>query len=65
MTKALKNLIVKEARKATGAFVVTLAGAGGTAMLDGTLTGAEMVVSAGTALVATATVYGFTNKPKA
>jgi hypothetical protein len=63
MSKTIRDLILKEARKATSAFIVALIGTGGTAMLDGNLTASEATVACGTALVATAAVYGFKNKP--
>jgi hypothetical protein len=55
MTKTIRDLVLKEARKATSAFVVSLIGTGGIAMLDGNLTGAEATGAIGTALLATAT----------
>ena len=60
----LTDFIMNKARKASGTFVVTLAGAGGTAMLDGSLSGVEAIGAVGLALVATASAYGFTNSPK-
>lgn len=63
MTKTIADIVLREARKATSAFIVALVGTGGTAMLDGDLTVPEATVAIGTALVATAAVYGFKNKP--
>lgn len=50
-------------RKAAAALVVSFAGLIGTAALDGAVTSSELVASLGGALVTTAAVYGFRNKP--
>ena len=50
-------------RKAIAAFVTSLAGLVGTAMLDGQLTQIEAIAAAGGSLVATAAVYGYRNDP--
>lgn len=59
----MKNTIIKivtgnpTVRKATNALVVTLVGGIGLALADGSITGAEVGVALGTALVATAAVW--------
>lgn len=52
----------KTVRKASAALIVTLLGGVGTAMADGNLTGAECIVAAGAALVATAAVWKTANE---
>lgn len=49
-------------RKATAAFTATLLGALGTSLIDGIITGPEVGMSFGAALVATAAVWKTTNK---
>lgn len=60
--KILTDFIMNKARKASGTFIVTIAGSVGMAMLDGKLEASEVTVAIGTALTATAAAYGFTNK---
>jgi hypothetical protein len=60
----LSDFVLNHARKAAATFVVTIAGALGTALSDGDLTRPEVLVAVGTALTATAAAYGFTNKPQ-
>ena len=62
MLNTLLNLVTNKARKATGAFVATALGTGGTASLDGDLTRPEVIASLGAAAVAAAVVYGFRNQ---
>ncbi len=64
MLDAFIDWVLNGARKATGAFLVALAGAGGTAMLDGNLTGSESVASLGAAIVAAGAVFELANTGK-
>lgn len=62
MTNPVVNFLLRYARKATGAFLLALAGAIGTNLLDGDITQAEIAAGFGVALLAAGSVFKLENK---